>query len=78
LTRFLTLIVARQQDCRVLLKPLDYLAFSGAAAGRVRAIRFIEVKSGEGNLSPVQRAIKTAVDGGKVSLRVANHRLSPE
>lgn len=36
------------QDCRVLLKPLDYVAFSGASTGRVHSIRLIEVKSGQG------------------------------
>ena len=63
------------QDCRVLLRPLDYLAFSGASAGRVEAINFIEVKSGQGSLSPIQREIKAAVERGAVKLRVANHRL---
>jgi len=63
------------QDCRVLLKPLDYVAFSGASTGRVHSIRLIEVKSGQGGLSSVQRAIKASVESGKVRLRVANHRL---
>jgi predicted Holliday junction resolvase-like endonuclease len=69
---------AAPQDCRVLLRPLDYLAFSGASAGRVHAIRFIEVKSGQGSLSPLQRAIKAAVESDRVRLRVANHRLTAE
>lgn len=64
------------QDCRVLLKPVDYVAFEGASRGLVKAIRFIEVKTGAQRLSGVQRAIKTAIDAGNVSLRVANHRLA--
>lgn len=32
---------AAPRDCRVLLKPLDYVAFSGASTGRVHAIRLI-------------------------------------
>lgn len=66
---------ANAQDCRVLLRPIDYLAFAGASTGRVQAIRFIEVKSGNQGLSKLQRAIKDAVQGGAVKLRVANHRL---
>ena len=63
------------QDCRALLKPLDYLAFVGASAGEVEAIRFIEVKTGQQRLSNVQRAIKTAVEKGAVRLRIADHRV---
>jgi len=64
------------RDCRVLLKPLDYLAFVGACAGKVEAIRFIEVKTGRQHLSKGQRAIKAAVERGAVKLRIADHRLS--
>lgn len=64
------------RDCRVLLKPLDYLAFVGACAGKVEAIRFIEVKTGRQRLSGDQRAIKAAVEKGAVRLRIADHRLS--
>lgn len=63
------------QDCRALLKPLDYLAFDGASSGEVHAIKFIEVKTGRQRLSKVQRAIKTAVESGAVNLRIADHRL---
>jgi predicted Holliday junction resolvase-like endonuclease len=62
-------------DCRALLKPLDYLAFVGAAAGKVEAIRFIEVKTGRQRLSMLQRAIKAAVEAGAVKLRVADHQV---
>ena len=69
---------AEAQDCRVLLKPLDYLAFIGASAGKVEAIRFIEVKTGRQRLSPVQRAIKTAVENGALTLRVADHTIDSQ
>jgi len=64
------------QDCRTLLKPLDYIAFVGASEGKVEAIRFMEVKTGRQRLSPMQRAIKATVEDGAVSMRVADHRLS--
>ncbi|MDB6105348.1 MAG: Holliday junction resolvase-like protein [Gammaproteobacteria bacterium] len=63
------------QDCRALLKPLDYVAFVGASVGKVEAIRFIEVKTGQQRLSAVQRAIRTAVAKGAVKLRIADHRV---
>src|SRR5436190_5598658 len=55
---------AAAQDCRVLLKPIDYLAFKGACAGKVTSISFVEVKTGRRNLSPIQRAVKDAVESG--------------
>jgi predicted Holliday junction resolvase-like endonuclease len=65
-------------DCRTLLKPIDYLAFSGASKGRVESVHFIEVKTGENRLSRIQRAIREAVVRGAVSIRVANHELPGE
>lgn len=65
----------RAADCRALLKPIDYIAFEGAARGAVKSIRFIEVKTGRQRLSAVQRSIRTAVEGGRVRLRIADHSL---
>ena len=64
------------QDCRALLKPIDYLSFVGASTGTVEAIQFIEVKSGKQRLSTLQQTIRAAVSRGDVHLRVAEHRLS--
>lgn len=65
----------RGQDCRALFKPIDYLSFVGASAGRIQAIRFIEVKTGQQRLSNVQLSVKAAVERGAVKLRTANHRV---
>lgn len=62
-------------DCRALLKPIDYIAFEGASRGAVESIRFIEVKTGDQRLSPVQRSIRAAIEADRVKLRVADHRL---
>ncbi len=62
-------------DCRALFKPIDYIAFEGAARGKVESIRFIEVKTGGQRLSAVQRSIRTAIEHGRVRLRVADHSL---
>jgi predicted Holliday junction resolvase-like endonuclease len=69
---------ANAQDCRAMLKPVDYIAFSGASKGKVEQILFIEAKTGQQRLSSVQRAIKAAVEQGAVTLRVANHLLPTE
>jgi len=65
----------KARDCRALSDPIDYLAFEGASQGEVHAVHFIEVKSANARLSELQRAIKSAVEGGAVSLVVADHRL---
>lgn len=66
---------AETADCRALLKPIDYIAFEGASRGKVKSIRFIEVKSGRQRLPPVQRSIRAAVEAGCITLRVADHRV---
>jgi predicted Holliday junction resolvase-like endonuclease len=63
------------QDCRALLKPIDYVAFGGASRGEIETITFIEAKSGKQRLSAVQKAIRKAVESDAVSLRIANHQL---
>jgi predicted Holliday junction resolvase-like endonuclease len=64
------------RDCRVLFKPIDYIAFDGASVGRVSSVRFIEVKTGARRLSPVQRTVREAIEKGAVTLRIADHRVS--
>ncbi len=78
LTPSLSGFPAVAQDRRVLLKPLDYVAFEGASRGRVSAITFIEVKTGQQRLSVEQRATKAAIEGGALSLQVADHSVPTE
>jgi predicted Holliday junction resolvase-like endonuclease len=52
--------------------PVDFLVFDGLSLDRqegrgIRGIVFLEVKSGSGKLSPRQRSIREAVEGGKVA-----------
>ena len=56
------------KDCRPLFDPIDYIAFEGWSSGRVRRIDFIDVKSGDATLSPVQRRIRDTVLQGKVTI----------
>ncbi len=54
-------------DARFIGKPVDFVAFPGASAGAVREVVFIEVKSGDARLSATERALKDAVEAGRVS-----------
>ena len=54
-------------DVRFVGKPLDFIAFPGAADGSgIKEILFIEVKTGNSTLSPREKEIKDAVRSGKV------------
>ena len=54
-------------DCRFLGSPVDFLAFRGASTGVVEEVVFVEVKSGNAGLSPVERSLREAVEAKKVS-----------
>lgn len=61
-------------DCRSLFEPIDYLVFEGlSTTGKVDSIRFVDVKTGNARLSPVQRQIRSAVGAGRVALMIADH-----
>lgn len=53
-------------DARFIGKPIDFVAFPSAAAGRPAEVLFIEVKSGESRLSGSERALKEAIMAGRV------------
>lgn len=53
-------------DARFIGKPVDFIAFPGASAGAPREVVFIEVKSGEARLSAPERALKEAIEAGRV------------
>jgi len=57
--------------CRLLLKPIDYVVFSGLdqPAG-VQQVKFVELKTGSGRLTLEQRSIRDTVEKGAVQLRV--------
>jgi predicted Holliday junction resolvase-like endonuclease len=56
-------------DCRALFEPIDYVAFAGlAASGAAEALLFIEVKSGQSRLTAVQRAFRSVIERGRLSL----------
>jgi predicted Holliday junction resolvase-like endonuclease len=56
-------------DCRAIFDPIDYLAFVGLSKGRVSRLEFIDIKTGGARLNDRQKAIRDAVEDGKVSIR---------
>ncbi len=54
-------------EARFIGKPVDYICFNGLSTGIVTDITFIEVKSGQAALSPVERTVRDAVASGRVS-----------
>ncbi len=53
-------------DARFLGKPVDFIAFAGASAGVIKEVLFVEVKTGDARLSGPERALKDAVQAGRV------------
>ena len=56
-------------DARFLGNPVDYIVFDGLTEGQVRAIAFVEVKTGGATLSPYQRQVYEAIKAGRVEWR---------
>lgn len=62
-------------DVRFVGKPIDYVAFPGAAEGKeIKEILLIEVKTGSSQLSDREKEIRRAVDAGRV--RYVEYRIS--
>jgi predicted Holliday junction resolvase-like endonuclease len=58
-------------DCRALFEPIDYVIFKGLAAkGKVDALIFVDVKSGNARLASDQREIRKLVRARNVTFKV--------
>jgi predicted Holliday junction resolvase-like endonuclease len=53
-------------ELRFIGKPVDFIAFVGASAGKIEEVAFVEVKSGTASLSPAERSLREAVKAGRV------------
>jgi predicted Holliday junction resolvase-like endonuclease len=53
-------------ELRFVGKPVDFIAFVGSSRGRIEEVAFVEVKSGNAALSPVERSLRDAVKEGRV------------
>lgn len=55
-------------DCRSLFDPIDYLIFEGLSSkGYVDKLFFVDIKTGNARLKPMQKDIKTVVTKKKVN-----------
>jgi len=62
-------------ELRFLGKPVDYIAFPGLSAGAPDSVVFIEVKSGKSALSGTERALRDAIQAGRVYWK--EYRIEP-
>ncbi|MBZ5522456.1 MAG: hypothetical protein LAP21_09475 [Acidobacteriia bacterium] len=61
----------KHNECRILFKPIDYLVFGNLSInGCVDHIKFVEVKTGNGQLDNRQRQIRDRVVQGKFRHKV--------
>lgn len=57
---------ANPTEIRFIGQPVDYIAFNGASQGTITDISFIEIKTGSSALSPVEKALKDAIEKKKI------------
>jgi predicted Holliday junction resolvase-like endonuclease len=62
------------RDARFLGSPIDFVVFDGLSTGEVRRVVFVEVKSGDADLSTRERRVRDAVRSGRVEW--AEHRVA--
>jgi predicted Holliday junction resolvase-like endonuclease len=53
-------------EARFIGKPIDFVVFSGLDGKSVDEVVFVEVKTGGSRVSPVERSLKDAIEGGRV------------
>lgn len=57
---------ANPTEIRFIGQPVDYIAFNGSSQGTITDISFIEIKTGASTLSPVEKALKDAIEKKKI------------
>lgn len=62
----------RPSDMKFLGSPIDFIIFDGASENDIKQVVFLEVKSGDSQLSTQERKLKKAIEGGKVSWKLFN------
>ncbi len=56
----------KPSEARFIGKPIDFLIFTGMDEKEISEVVFVEVKSGNAKLSPVERSVKEAIDERRV------------
>ena len=54
-------------EARFIGKPIDFIVFKGMDEKKIEEVVFVEIKSGTNKLSDVQKSLKLAIEGKKVS-----------
>lgn len=69
------------KDARFVGTPVDFLVFDGLSDGAVRAVVFVEVKTGSSSMNPRERQVRDAVLEKRVEwqqLSMPDVRIRPE
>ncbi|PYO64642.1 MAG: Holliday junction resolvase [Gemmatimonadetes bacterium] len=65
------------KDARFLGSPVDFVVFDGLDEGALRRVVFVEVKTGDADLSPRERQVRDAVQGREVEWLELTVRTTP-
>ncbi|OLC45835.1 MAG: hypothetical protein AUH68_03810 [Gemmatimonadetes bacterium 13_1_40CM_4_69_5] len=65
------------KDARFLGSPVDFVVFDGLDDGALRRVVFVEVKTGDADLSPRERQVRDAVQGHEVEWLELRVRTTP-
>jgi len=65
------------KDARFLGSPVDFVVFDGLDEGALRRVLFVEVKTGDADLSARERQVRDAVLGGAVEWIELRARATP-
>ena len=64
---YLPLFPYKPTEARFIGKPIDFIVFKGMDEGKINGVIFVEIKSGQSQLSKVQKTLKESVENKKVS-----------
>ena len=65
------------KDAHFLGSPVDFVVFDGLDEGALRRVVFVEVKTGDADLSPRERQVRDAVQGREVEWLELTVRTTP-
>ena len=54
-------------EARFIGKPIDFIVFKGMDGKKIEEVAFVEVKTGNSQLSNVEKSLKTAIENKKIS-----------
>lgn len=54
-------------EARFIGKPIDFIVFKGMDEKKIKEVVFVEVKTGQSQLSSVEKSLKSAIENKKIS-----------